>query len=403
MIKSDNRTLSLQQAKATIFAAVYPLPSEIVALSKALQRITSSDVAAVTSLPSFDESTRDGFVIRVTKATGQIGMRYLLGQEIPAGTPSGHILQPGTACRIMTGGVVPEGGTRVVPFEECVEQDGVVCLAARSLHAKTTFIRKVGSEISRGERLVAGGTVLTADHLALLASCGIQVVSVSKRPVVGYACTGSELVAGDKILADGQKVSSNSFLLKGMIASAGGCPENMGIIRDDAADLLDLFINATAATHLNALITTGGMGPGKYDLVERAFVEAGGTMIFNAIAMRPGKSFLFGTLGRTLFFGLPGPPHAVRTLLHELIGPALYALQGAEGEWPKKIQAHLHHQIHMKRNDVLQLKDAVLAEDRGRCTVRFPERLEVGNCFIVLPSGQAYYPEGELVEVHLAF
>lgn len=394
--------LSLQQAKATIVAAVHPLPSEIVALSKAQHRISAADIAAVLSLPSFDESTRDGFVISVIDGSGQTAERYRIGHEIPAGKPSGQMLHPGTACRIMTGGLVPQGSTRVVPFEDCVEQDGVVSVLARALSTRATFIRKTGSEISEGERLIAGGTVLLPDHLALLASCGIQMVSVRKRPVVGYVCTGSELIVGDELLADGQKVSSNSFLLQGMIASTGGCPKNMGIKPDDAADLLALFATAKVDIDLDALITTGGMGPGKYDLVERSFREAGGKVIFNALAMRPGKSFLFGTLGRTLVFGLPGPPHAVRTLLHELVGPALYALQGIKDEWPKSIQAHLHHQIHMKRNDVVQIKDGVLAVDKGRCSVRFPERLETGNCFIVLPSGQTHYDAGELVEVHLA-
>ena len=302
----------------------------------------------------------------------------------------------------MTGGVVPEGSTRVVPFEDCVEQDGAVAIAAHSLAAKATFIRKTGSEINQGERLVAGGTILLADHLALLASCGVQAVAVRKRPEVGYVCTGSELIAGDQILSDGQKVSSNSFLLRGMIASAGGRPKNMGIVSDNASDLLDLFTIAMADSDLDTLITTGGMGPGKYDLVEKAFVLAGGKVIFNAIAMRPGKAFLFGTLGRTLFFGLPGPPNAVRTLLHELVGPALYALQGIKSKLPRNIQAYLQHQIHVKRNDVLQLKDGVLTVNKGRCAVRLPERLEVGNCFIVLPSGQADYDEGDLVDVHLA-
>ena len=230
MIKNDNDILSLQQAREIILAAVYPLPGEIAPLSEAQQRITSSDVAAVISLPSFDESTRDGFVISVIESFGQTGDRYRIVYEIPAGKPSGQILYPGTACRIMTGGVVPEGSTRVVPFEDCVEQDGAVSVAARALSAKATFIRKTGSEISQGERLVASGTILLADHLALLASCGIPAVSVRKSPVVGYVCTGSELISGDEILADGQKVSSNSFLLRGMIASTGGCPKNMGII-----------------------------------------------------------------------------------------------------------------------------------------------------------------------------
>ena len=403
MIKKDIDILSLQQARERILRADLSLPSEIVTLCEAQRRITSADVAASIPHPSFDESTRDGFVISVMGNSGRSEDRYRIVQEIPAGKPFEQILLPGTACRIMTGGMVPEGSTRVVPFEDCVEHDGAVTITARALPVKATFIRKAGSDISQGERLIAGGTLLLADHLALLASCGVQAVAVSKRPEVGYVCTGSELISGDQIISDGQKVSSNSFLLRGMIVSAAGCPKNIGIIRDDAADLLDLFTTVTADGQLDALITTGGMGPGKYDLVEKSFVSAGGKVVFNAIAMRPGKAFLFGTLGRTLFFGLPGPPHAVRTLLHELVGPALYALQGVKDAWPRTIQAYLDHQIHIKRSDVMQLKDGVLTVDKGRCSVRFPEQLERGNCFIVLPAGQANYAEGDLVEVHFVF
>ncbi len=218
---------------------------------------------------------------------------------------------------------------------------------------------------------------------------------------VGYVCTGSELTTGVDELRAGQKISSNAFLLGGLLASVNACPVNMGIVQDDARELFDLF-GRVQSDHLDAMITTGGMGPGKYDLVERAFVEAGGRVIFNAIAMRPGKSFLFGTLGHTLFFGLPGPPHAVRTLLNELVAPALLAMQGVKDSWPKKVQAHLQHQINIKRNDVLHLRDGVLMLKEGRCSVRAAEPLEMGNCFILLPPGKEQYRVGELVAVHLA-
>jgi molybdopterin molybdotransferase len=301
----------------------------------------------------------------------------------------------------MTWGCVPEGSTRVVPYEDCVEQNGIVTITASALCRKTTYIRKTGSEIAQGTQLVAGGVALQAGHLALLASCGVDVVSVVARPVVGYVCTGSELITGGDELQAGQKISSNAFLLGGLLASVNAGAVNMGIVQDKAQDLLDLFARVQA-DHLDAMITTGGMGPGKYDLVERAFVEAGGTVIFNAIAMRPGKSFLFGTLGHTLFFGLPGPPHAVRTLLNELVAPALLAMQGVKDSWPKKVQAHLQHQVNIKRNDVLHLKDGVLMLKEGRCFVRPAEALEMGNCFILLPPGKEQYRVGELVDVHLA-
>ena len=402
MTQKDRNIFSLERAKETILAAIHPLPVQVVGLNEAQQRITASDVPAAISLPSYDESTRDGFVIRVIDGSGQTGGQYQVVHEIPAGKPSEEILLPGTACRIMTGGCVPEGSTRVVPFEDCVERDGVVTIAPDSLSTRTTFIRKIGSEIRQGERLISAGVTLQAAHLALLASCGIQDVSVIGRPSVGYVCTGSELISGAEILENGQKVSSNSFLLRGLITSAGGCPANMGIIRDNARDLLALFAKVITDAQLSAMITTGGMGPGKYDLVERVFVEAGGKVVFNAIAMRPGKAFLFGTLGRTLFFGLPGPPHAVRTLLNELVGPALLAMQGQKGEWPKKVRGYLQHALSIKRSDVFQLKDGMLTVEDGACSVRSTDRLEMGNCFMVLPPGKNHYPEGDPVEVHLA-
>ena len=398
---NNKKTFSFQEAEQAVLATIDRSPSEIVVLSEALQRITATDVLALIPQPSFDESTRDGFVINVIDGPDGRQNLYKVADEIPAGKPSQTILEPGTACRIMTGGCVPEGGERVVPYENCAEGDGVVSITDNSLQVRATFIRKTGSEIAQGERLLGCGVQLEGAHLGLLASCGVHDVSVFVRPSVGYVCTGSELTAATEVLEVGQKVSSNSFLLEGLLASVGARPVNLGVIKDSEHELLALFAKVVA-DELDVLITTGGMGPGKYDLVEKAFVEAGGKIVFNAISMRPGKSFLFGTLGRTLFFGLPGPPHAVRTLLNTLVGPALLAMQGLKGSWSKRVQAHLQHEIGVKRNDVLRLKDGVLMLDEGRCSVRLAGGLEVGNCFVLLPPGQSHYREAELVEVHLA-
>ena len=400
MTGKNKKTFSFQRAQQAILATTHELTNEKLVLDKVRQRITAFDVLAVIPQPLFDESTRDGFVIRERSVSEERVNRYKVVDEIPAGKPLGNILAPGTACRIMTGGCVPEGGTRVVPYEQCVEQNGQIIIDDSSLQA-STFILKTGSEIAQGEVLVPGGVALQAGHLALLASCGVQTVTVVARPIVGYVCTGSELVSGADGPGNGQKVSSNSFLLGGLVVAVGGRSVDMGIIRDNEQELLDLFAKVKT-DELDVMITTGGMGPGKYDLVEKAFVEAGGEVVFNGISMRPGKSILFGTLGKTMFFGLPGPPYAVSTLLNGLVGPALQAMQGVKGSWPRRVQAHLQHQVKVKRNDVLRLKDGVLTMEEGRSLVRFAGRLEMGNCFILLPPGQAQYGEGELVEVHLA-
>ena len=398
MERDEKKGNNFQRAQQVISGNLCLLASEVVDIKDGLQRVTSSHVAAVLPQPSFDESIRDGYVIPLSSGSDNGINLYKIVDEIPAGKVCVNALEPGTACRIMTGGCVPKGGMRVVPYENCVEENGEVTIADHFLQSTRSFIRKAGSEIEKGERLVADGVVLKAMHLAQLSSCGVHSVAVTKKPSVGYFCTGSELKSSSRGLEKGEKVSSNSFLLQGLLASFGGCPENLGIIEDKIQDLHDLFAKAKEQG-LDAIISTGGMGPGKYDLVKDAFIEAGGRVIFTALKMRPGKSMLFGTLGNTLFFGLPGPPHAVQTLFNMLVGPTLLAMQGVRSPWPQKVQAYLHHSIRLKRHDVLRLKDSVMVFEGGKCTVRFTKKLELPNCYILLPPGREYYPEGELVDI----
>jgi molybdopterin molybdotransferase len=391
----------LQQALQTIKETLHRLPDETVDLGEALNRIAYTDIAAERPLPAFAESTRDGYVIALAGRQGGAG-RFKIVDEIAAGRVHRIArLAAGTAIRIMTGGRLPEGSERVVPYEQCAEQDGEVRIAEHLLQGPQSYIRGVGSEIARGQRLVGHGVKLRAEHLELLASCGILTVAVSARPAVGYFCTGSELKLSTVGLKNGQKVSSNSFLLSGLVSLFGGTPKDLGIVGDTSLELQDVFAWARGLD-LDVIISTGGMGPGKYDLVEKAFVDAGGgTILFNSLAVRPGKAVLFGRLGETLFFGLPGPPYAVRTLMHELVGPALLAMQGGGDPGPKRRQAYLLHPVESKLLKVMHLKDGVLELEGGRCSVRLADRLENANCHILLHPGRTRFAEGELVDVHL--
>lgn len=391
---------SLPRAQQLIAKQLHRMAAEDVDLGAASGRVAFADITAEAPVPAFAESTRDGYVLP-PGSPGDGAGGFSIVDEIAAGRikPVDR-LAPGAACRIMTGGVVPEGSERVVPYEQCVERDGRVRVPERLLQARTTFIRQAGSDIAQGERLVGGGVRLQGEHLEPLSSCGLRAVSVAARPAVGYFCTGSELKIITAGLEKGQKVSSNSFLLAGVLPSYGAILTDFGIVGDTSEEIAAVFARA-GEWQGDAIVSTGGMGPGKYDLVKRAFLAAGGAVFFTGLAMRPGKSILFGRLGRTLFFGLPGPPHAVRTLLHVLVGPALLAMQGAKQSGPKKTGAYLLHPLEVKYADVLQLKDGMLILSGGRCGVRLADRLEIPNCHILLRPGCSGYSEGALVEVYL--
>lgn len=391
---------SLPQARQLMEEHLHRMPAEDVDLGAALGRAAFADITAERPVPAFAESTRDGYVL-ASCDPGDGAKEFRIVDEIAAGRVQPvERLAPGAACRIMTGGVVPAGSERVVPYEQCVERDGRVTVSEHLLQARITYIRQEGSEIARGERLAAGGVRLQGEHLELLSSCGMHTVTVAARPAVGYFCTGSELKAIAAGLENGQKVSSNSFLLAGILPSYGATMRDFGIAGDTFEEISAVLARA-GEWHGDVMVSTGGMGPGKYDLVEKAFLAAGGVIFFTGLAMRPGRSILFGKLGRTLFFGLPGPPYAVRTLLHALVGPALLAMQGAKQAGPQKTEAYLLHPLEVKHHEVLQLKDGVLILSGGRCSVRLAGRLETSNCHILLHPGCSRYGEGELIEVHL--
>ncbi len=396
----DDIICTLSKARQLILEHLRRLPSEDVEIRDALGRRTLADIPAPQPVPGYAESIRDGYVIPSVDDGGGT-WQFRIVDEIAAGRVEPVVrLVPGTACRIMTGGMVPEGSERVVPFEQCVEQDGLVTIPEHLLQVPATFIRPAGSEIARGERLVGGGVRLQGEHLELLSSCGINEIGVAANPAVGYFCTGSELKISAEGLKGGQKVSSNSLLLAGILASYGATLNDFGIAGDTFAELSSVFAEMREWQG-DVVVSTGGMGPGKYDLVEEAFWASGGLVFFNGLAMRPGKRMLFGQLGETLFFALPGPPHAVRTLLHTLVGPALLFMQGVEEEGPKKTRASLLHPLIIKKPDVLQLKDGVLQIAGGLCRVRLAGRLETPNCHILLPPGQSRYEAEDQVEVHV--
>lgn len=388
------------------------LPAETVSVAEAVSRIAAADILALADYPPHSESLRDGYVLAPFSETRPCAETaanevtegrdsYPIVGEIAAGTRNVGFLSPGSACRIFTGGLIPKGGERVVAQEECAEAAGRVRVTAAAMASERLFINMAGSELVCGETVVIKGTRLEIDHLTLLAAAGVYQVQVVAQPRVACFCTGSELVAVGGPIQAGQKLSLNSMLLKHLIPRYGGVMVEQGIIFDDHQAITRIFDTLTDG-HCDLVVSTGGMGPGKYDLVKKAFRGVGGKIIRESLPMHPGRSILLGILGRTVFIALPGPPNAVRTLVNELVGPLMLMLQGAKCFRPKALQAILVHSIRIKKSDLLQVKGGVLTIERGNCMVRLAERLEPVSCFVLFAAGRREFVKGDMVPVHLA-
>jgi len=408
---------TLQQAQNLILAHIKPGAGEIVPLDQAMGRIAATAIRARLAVPSFPQSCRDGYALRAedTQAAGirpgtsnsgpgrpqnpAAAVRLQVRGEIAAGrTRPAAGLRAGQAYRIMTGGMLPPGADSVIAFEE-VSREAADHIMLTVPCRPGAHIRPVGTDLRQNQIIVPPGRPVCPEHLPLLATAGVGELAVYRRPRVGLLCTGNELL--DDIEGNpppGSLISGNRFLLAGLIRRYGGEPVDLGTVRDDVDAIADILA-AEAPGGFNALISTGGMGPGKYDLVSRALAKLEAKLLYEELRLRPGKATMAAVLGKTLFFGLPGPPPAVHLLFYLLVAPALGRAQGYRHPRPVTVQARLTDPLPLRRGDFLQLKGGRLDAEAGTLLVRLTRPDEAINAIILVPPNRRHLKKDELVRV----
>ncbi|ADH86646.1 molybdopterin molybdotransferase MoeA [Desulfurivibrio alkaliphilus] len=401
--------LTLQQAQRQILAHSRPGLPEMVPLERVLGRIPATAARARLAVPSFPHSSRDGYALLASDSQETGGAEETAGYpprirlavvgEIAAGrTRPAKRLQPGQAYRIMTGGLLPPGADAVIPFERVYrEEEDYITLSSPCRPGD--YIRPVGADLRRGQIIVTPGRPVAPEHLPRLATAGVGELAVYPRPRVGLLCTGSELLddTGENPVP-GHLISGNRFLLAGLIRRWGGEPVDLGTVKDDPGAIAAI-LHRQAESGLAMIISTGGMGPGKYDLVDGVLTRLQAHLLYRELRLRPGKATMAALLGSTLFFGLPGPPPAVHLLFYLLVAPALRRAQGHHRPRPLIVQAHLRQALKLRRGRVIQLKDAQLQADRGRLLVRPLPPGETMNAIILAPANRRELLPDELVRV----
>jgi molybdopterin molybdotransferase len=191
-------------------------------------------------------------------------------------------------------------------------------------------IRPAGDDLRAGQEVFPSGTVLGPGHLGVLASVGLSEVAAVHRPVVGVLSTGDELVDGSGPLRPGQIRESNRRALLGLLRRDGYVGVDLGIAPDDSEQIRARITDGVG--RCDAVLTSGGVSMGDFDLVRRVLDEIG-VMTWMQVAIRPARPFAFGTVDATPVFGLPGNPVSSMISYELLARPGLRFLAGhAEGE-----------------------------------------------------------------------
>lgn len=396
--------LSLRDAQHAILDRITLLAPENIPLPLALGRISAVSLKSTVPKPAFDQSTRDGYAVAAVPASvlGRNDLvSFRLAGEMAAGDLDRLTVRRGEAVRIMTGAMLPSGTKRVIPCEACREEErGRIAIPATAFSEPRRFIRKRGSTLAAGRVLVPQGRSIRPDHLLSLGENNYTVLPVFRRPLVTVLCTGSELVTPGTRARRGQKISGNSLLLGGLLAECGAESFDQGTVRDQVDDIAGA-LTACLAAQPQLILTTGGMGPGKYDLMEQVVARLGGIILYRALQVRPGRATLFALLDNVPLFALPGPPPAVRLLFHELVAPALWKMQGRRRVYPRPLRARLTDTVQIKKCGRLNLKGAVLSLEKGLLQARPVATTETMNGILLLPASSRRFEKGTELTAHL--
>jgi molybdopterin molybdotransferase len=295
-------------------------------------RVLAADQVSGLDVPAADNTQMDGYAVRARDcASGAATLR--IAQRIPAGTV-GQPLEPGTAARIFTGALIPQGADAVVMQEQCETQPGSDQVTIRHAPQPGEWIRRAGEDIVAGSVILAAGTRLRSQELGLASSVGLARLPVRRRLRVAVFFTGDELAMPGEALKPGAIYNSNRFALRGLLENLGCEIADYGIVPDSLQATRDT-LRAAAAQH-DLIITSGGVSVGEEDHIKPA-VEAEGRLNMWQIAVKPGKPLAFGEVrraagsGSAFFLGLPGNPVSSFITFLLFVRPFLLRLQGVAG------------------------------------------------------------------------
>jgi molybdopterin molybdotransferase len=310
------------EARRQILDRVRPLDKRAVLLAGALECFAAEDYFARLPLPAFDNSAMDGYAV-VASSCKKGGRLHLIGEQ-PAGPDRKLRVRDGEAVRIFTGAMLPQGADAIV-MQEDVTRGGVEITLNADVDAGD-FVRRRGCDLAEGQMILAKGERIRPSTVALLASQGFSEVIVGGKATAAVISTGDELVKPGEQLQPGQIYDSNSVLLNALLLRCGATATAVEHCRDDRQSLGDA-IKRGIKNHV--LIISGGVSVGEHDLVKEALSQLGAKIEIWRVAVKPGKPFLFGKIGDSFVFGLPGNPVSAFVTFLQFVRPAIMRMMGA--------------------------------------------------------------------------
>ncbi|NDA49986.1 MAG: molybdopterin molybdenumtransferase MoeA [Actinobacteria bacterium] len=399
--------VSVDDYREGILAGLEPLDPITLPLADSHGCVLADDVVAQWPLPSFDNSSMDGYAViasDVSTASEASPVTLTVIDDVPAGSRADVALRPGCAVRIMTGAPIPSGTDCIVPVE--VTDAGTDSVEIRERVAAGSYIRRAGEDVIIGDVVVRAGTLLSSRQLAVIAAVGKGHVVVYPRPRVAVLSTGSELVEPGTPLSKGMISDSNSFLLVSAANEAGAQAYRVPPVPDDAEAFSAAISDQLHRADL--ILTSGGVSMGAYDTVKEVF-SSYGTVEFTKVAMHPGMPQGHGVVGesddeRIPVITLPGNPVSSYISFQNFVRPAINKLRGLGSTDRPRLAAEVTKPLDSPQSKRQFARGRFLDDGRvepvgGGQGSHVIGGLAQADCLIVIPEGVAHVNTGDTVDV----
>lgn len=318
--------LAVDDALARVLAACEPLPVEFVSLDRALGRVLAQPVHSAHPLPLFDQSAVDGYAVHHADLARLPARLPLVATMAAAAQEHRPTLAPGTAARILTGGLLPLAADTIVR-QELTRRDGDHVVILEALE-RGTDIRRVGEEVPASAQVADTGAIVHPGLLGALALAGASEVAVRALPRVVVLVTGDEVVPHGRPLRLGQVPDANGPLLRAHLSAWGCAPLRIEYVADREDAVRDALARGFADADI--VLSSGGVSVGDYDFIPATAEKLGAQRVLWKVAQKPGMPLYVARHGHSLLFGLPGNPASVLVNLHVYVRAALDRMSGLE-------------------------------------------------------------------------
>jgi len=391
----SNELVSVSQARALIASSLPQIKPSLKELMHSTGLAAAEDIFSPLDIPAFDQSSMDGYAIYAEDIKGPLAVQGV----IAAGDGNPELLQRNHAMRIFTGAPLPAGADTIVMQEKVVVDASGITVTDTDIGIGT-HVRKLGSELKKGELVLKKGTVITAPVTGLLASLGISSISVYPRLAVCLIATGNELQMPGQPLERGQVYESNIYFLQAALKPYAENLKSALYVRDDLEAIQEALAGALRDNDM--VILTGGVSVGDYDFVRKAADQLGIHCKFHKVKQKPGKPLYFGTMENKIIFGLPGNPASVVSCFYEYVLPAVrYMLHLPQEEL---VTAVLKDDFKKVKGLTQFLKAYIEEGEVEILEAQESYRLRsfaVANCLVALDENRLDYEKGETVMVRL--